>query len=201
MKRRHSGFTLVELVVATAIFFIMSAMLYVMLNGVRQQLVFSEEAGDALRELHYAMRRMALDISQLQPRPIRDEVGSGWQNAISAGSGNNSIEFSIGGWRNPMLLPRGSIQRVAYVVDGDTLARLHWPVLDRTLATEPLRTDLLAGISNLQVRFLDRNGEWSEQWPPLGNEQDGARLRPRAVEVYLEHEQWGEITRVIEITG
>lgn len=198
---RQRGFTLVELVVATAIFFIMSAMLYTMLNGVRQQLVFSEEASASLRELHYAMRRMVLDISQLQPRPIRDEVGSGYQNAVSAGSGNNAIELSIGGWRNPLGLPRGSLQRVAYVVDGDTLSRLHWPVLDRTLAAEPLRTDLLTGIRNVQVRFLDPAGEWAEQWPPLGTNEDGARLRPRAIEVYIEHEQWGEISRIIEITG
>ncbi|MDH3589104.1 MAG: type II secretion system minor pseudopilin GspJ [Gammaproteobacteria bacterium] len=200
IKRQH-GFTLLELVVATAIFFIMSAMLYAVLDSVRRQLVFSEEASDSLRELHYAMRRMALDLSQLQPRPVRDELGSGWQDSISAGSGSNAIEISVGGWRNPMALPRGSVQRVAYTVDGDVLARLHWPVLDRTLAAEPLRTDLLTGIRDIQVRFLDASGEWSEQWPPFGAGPDNTRARPRAIEIFIDHEQWGELTRIVEITG
>jgi len=198
--RKDAGFTLVELMVATAIFAIMSVMLFAMLDGVRRQLGFSEEAGNSLRELHYVMRRIAMDLSQLQPRPIRDELGSGWQNAVNADSGNNAIEISVGGWRNPMNLPRGSVQRVAYLVDGDVLARLHWPVLDRTLSTEALRTEMLTGIVSISVQFLDESGEWSEQWPPLGGQQD-QRSRPRAIEIMIEHEEWGEIMRVIEIAG
>ena len=198
--RKDTGFTLIELLVANAIFVIMSVMLFAMLDGVRRQLVFSEEAGNSLRELHYVMRRIAMDISQLQPRPIRDEVGSGWQNAVNASGGTNTIEISVGGWRNPMNLPRSSVQRVAYVVDGDVLARLHWPVLDRTLSTEPVRTDLLTGIIDIRVQFLNETGEWSEQWPPLGGQQN-QRSRPRAIEILLDHEQWGELTRIIEISG
>lgn len=198
---KQSGFTLIELLVATAIFAIMSVMLFAMLDGVRGQLVHSEEAANSLRELHYALRRIAMDVSQLQPRPIRDEVSDGWKDAVSANSGNNAIEFSVGGWRNPMNQPRGSTQRVAYLVDGEVLTRLHWPVLDRTLSTEPLRTDMLTGIRDIRVRFLDQTGEWSEQWPPRGTGTVDQRARPRAIEIFVEHEEWGEVTRIIEIAG
>ncbi|NNF67584.1 MAG: type II secretion system minor pseudopilin GspJ [Gammaproteobacteria bacterium] len=200
MSTPSRGFTLIELLVATAIFAIMGVMLFAMLDGVRRQLVQSEEAGDSLRELHYVMRRLAMDLSQLQPRPIRDELGSGWQNAVNVDAGANAIEFSVGGWRNPMNMPRGSVQRVAYLVDGDVLARLHWPVLDRTLSAEPFRTDLLTGVLNISVQFLDQVGEWTEQWPPPGAQSD-PRLKPRAVEIFIEHEYWGEITRIVEIAG
>ena len=201
--KRQGGFTLVELIVAVTIFFIMSALLYAMLDGVRRQLGFAEEAGDSLRELHYAMRRIGMDLSQLQPRPVRNELGSGWKNAVETGDGTNTIEVSVGGWRNPMVQPRGSVQRVAYLLDGDVLTRLHWPVLDRTLALEPLRVDLLTGVRELRVRFLDANGEWSEQWPPFGAGSGPAdtRLRPRAIELLIDHEYWGEIARIIEISG
>ena len=200
-RRRQAGFTLVELLVASAIFAIMSIMLFAMLDGVRRQLGYSEEASNSLRELHYALRRIAMDVSQIQPRPIRDELGSGFQDAVSVNSGTNAIEFSVGGWRNPMALPRGNIERVAYLVDGDVLARLHWPVLDRTLSTEALRTDLLTGIREIRVRFLDETGEWSEQWPPQTGEPSDQRARPRAIEIFIDHEQWGELTRIIEISG
>lgn len=195
------GFTLIELVVATAIFAIMSAMVYGALDSVRQQLVFSEEAESALRELHYAMRRIALDVTQLQPRPVRDELGDR-ASAITAGSGSAALELSVGGWRNPMSLPRGTIQRVSYMVDGDILVRLYWPVLDRTLASEPLRTDLLQGVINVQLRYLNDAGEWIDQWPPLSaSGDDVSRARPRALEILIEHEDWGIVTRVIEIAG
>lgn len=197
---RARGFTLIELVVATAIFFIMAAMVYGALDAVRRQLVFSEEAETSTRELHYAMRRIALDVAQLQPRAVRDELGDP-AGALRTGGSAAAIELSVGGWRNPMALPRGTIQRVSYIIDGDTLARLHWPVLDRTLATEPLRTDLLSGVLAVQVRFLDLRGEWTDQWPPLGDAGASPRARPRAIEVVIEHEQWGLINRVIEVAG
>lgn len=199
-QKDQGGFTLIELLVASAIMAIMSVMLFGTLDGVRGQLVHSEEAGNSLRELHYALRRIAMDVSQIQPRPIRDELGSGWQDAVSANGGNNAIEFSVGGWRNPMALPRGTVQRIAYLVDGDVLTRLSWPVLDRTLSTEPFRTDLLTGISDIRIRFLNEAGEWGEQWP-LNDNQPDQRARPRAIEIFIEHEQWGEITRIIEISG
>ena len=197
---RQPGFTLLELVVATAVFAVMATMVYATLATVRTQLQISEETEASMRELHYAMRRVAADVAQLQPRPVRDELGD-WSNAIDSTSTAGAIEMSIGGWRNPLGMPRGTIQRVAYIVDGDILARLHWPVLDRTLATEPLRVDLLSGVYNIQLRFLSRNGEWSEQWPPLNLGNADARARPRAVEIVIEHEEWGLVNRVVEIAG
>ena len=202
MKHRcQNGFTLLELVVATAVFAIMAGMVYSTLAGVRTNLEMSEQAENSMRELHYAMRRVAMDVAQLQPRAVRDELGD-WSGAVDTGSGQAAIELSVGGWRNPLAAPRGTIQRVAYIVDGDVLTRLHWPVLDRTLATEPLRIDLLTGVVNVEISFLHANGEWSEQWPPLtGTQASSERQRPRAVEIVIEHEEWGVINRIIEISG
>ena len=202
MKHRlQHGFTLLELVVATAVFAIMSAMVYSTLAGVRTSLEFSEQAENSMRELHYAMRRVAMDVAQLQPRPVRDALGD-WSGVVDTGTGQAAIELSVGGWRNPLATPRGTIQRVAYIVDGDVLTRLHWPVLDRTLATEPLRVDLLTGVLNVEVRFLHSNGEWSEQWPPVtGGQTANERQRPRAIEIVIEHEEWGVINRIVEISG
>lgn len=198
--KRARGFTLIELVVATAIFAIMSVMVYGALSSVRQQRVAAEEAEGQLRELHYAMRRIALDAAQIQPRPVRDELGD-HSGAVRAATGNAALELSVGGWRNPMNMPRSTIQRVAYLIDGDTLVRLHWPVLDRTLATEPLRIELLNGVVNIQVRFLDPSGEWTEQWPPLNAAASSPRDRPRAIEIIIEHETWGVLNRIIEVAG
>ncbi len=197
------GFTLLELIVATAIFAIMASMVYGTLAGVRTQLQASEETETSMRELHYAMRRIAADVAQLQPRPVRDELGD-WAGAVDTGSAEGAVELSVGGWRNPAGSPRGSIQRVAYVVDDDVLVRLHWPVLDRTLSSEPLRVDMLSGVIAIGLRFLDQGNEWTEQWPPVtvgGSGAGNRRARPRAVEITIEHEQWGVVNRIVEIAG
>ena len=52
---------------------------------------------------------------------------------------------------------------------------------------------------------MDATRNWQTAWPPLQTQPgpaDGAlRLRPIAVEVTLELEDWGRITRLIEVPG
>jgi general secretion pathway protein J len=49
---------------------------------------------------------------------------------------------------------------------------------------------------------MDANQTWHEQWPPLGySAPDLPRLRPIAVEVTLELEDWGKIVRLVEVSG
>jgi hypothetical protein len=39
--------------------------------------------------------------------------------------------------------------------------------------------------------------QWITQWPPIGN--TSLRMRPFAIEITLELEDWGRIVRVIEV--
>ena len=49
---------------------------------------------------------------------------------------------------------------------------------------------------------MDSNRTWHEQWPPLGfSAPDTPRLRPIAVEFTVELEDWGEIKRLVEVSG
>jgi type II secretion system protein J len=95
------------------------------------------------------------------------------------------------------------VQRVAYRIDQDGLWRDHWRVLDRTQATEPVRLRLLSGVRSVTFRFMNQSRQWVDRWPqpegvtPAGQE----RTRPAAVEVTLELEDWGVITRIVEVSG
>ena len=92
--------------------------------------------------------------------------------------------------------------RVAYNWEDDKLVRLHWPVMDRTLSTLPVRTELLDGVQNVEVRFLDTAGQWHLEWPPV-DMQGPQRLtaRPRAVEFAVELKDFGRISRLVETSG
>ena len=75
-----------------------------------------------------------------------------------------------------------------------------WPVLDRAPDSLPLEQRLLTGVSDFSLRFRgDRAGRWESAWPPDGAGLDEARL-PLAVEVALELEGFGRITRLV-VTG
>jgi general secretion pathway protein J len=212
MKRHdagNAGFTLLEILVAMAVFAIFAYMAYGGFNAVARQQAIVSESAQRLREVQYAIRRLALDLSQLQPRPIREQLGDGWQPALLAsGLEINALEFTRGGWPNPLARARPTLQRVAYRLEEDKLIRVQWPVLDRLLDQEPEELEMLGGVREIRLRFLLENGEWSEVWPSddlgIGGttpDAESYRLLPRGVEVVLDLEDWGEVTRLVEIAG
>ncbi|MET0281473.1 MAG: type II secretion system protein GspJ, partial [Steroidobacteraceae bacterium] len=101
---------------------------------------------------------------------------------------------------------RSTLQRVRYALREGVLYREHWPVLDAQLTPEPLPRRLLDGVRSFSLRYMDEGRQWKDSWPPaaLSNgaptDQD-LRRRPFAVEVTLQLEDWGTITRIIEVAG
>lgn len=202
---RQGGFTLLEILVATAIFAIFAYMAYGGLDAIIRQQEIAGESALRLREVQYAIRRLTQDFGQLQPRAVREELGEGWKQALQAdGRDLEAIELTRGGWSNPLGRPRSTLQRVAYRLEDDILIRIQWPVLDRLLDEDPSELELLTGVVEFRLRFLQPDGEWSDVWPatePVDDTAASARTLPRAVEFVLELEDWGEITRLVEVTG
>jgi general secretion pathway protein J len=74
--------------------------------------------------------------------------------------------------------------------------------MDRTLSTTPVRAELLDGIENIEVRFLDTAGEWHLEWPPLDRRGPQSLIsQPRAVELAIELEDFGRVYRLVETSG
>ena len=199
--RRRRGFTLIEVLVSLAIFAILAALSYGALSQTLDSAELLNERMDRLQAIQRTMRLLSEDLQQLAPRPIRDELGEGFGPALDTGFQSGfAIELTHGGWSNPIVLPRSTMQRSAYRIEEDELIRYHWMVLDRTLANEPVSVTLLDGVEGILFRFLQGNGEWTEQWPPTNQPGPlGARQRPRAVEIILTLTGEGEITRLLEV--
>lgn len=203
LLRRARGFTLIELVVAMAIVAVIGVMGLLGLNTVINQRAAAREHAERWQAIQLAMRVIVQDFAQLQPRMTRDELGEAYQPALLASpNAQFAVELSRGGWANPGGFPRGTVLRVAYNWEDDKLVRLHWPVMDRTLATIPVRNELLEGVENVEIRFLDNGGEWHLEWPPLRmNGPQRLVARPRAVEFAVELEGFGRIWRTVETSG
>lgn len=203
MRSKALGFTLIELLVAIAIVAIIGVMAFVGLNCVIEQQTIAREHTERWQRIQLAMRLVTQDLAQLHPRATREELGESYQPSLFADpSAQFALEFSRGGWANPAGSPRGTVLRVAYDWEDDTLVRWHWAVMDRTLSTPPVRTELLDGVTNVEVRFLDTAGEWHLDWPPVDRRGPQSLIsRPRAVEFAIELEDLGRVYRLVETSG
>lgn len=198
---RQRAFTLIEVLVAMAVFAVLAGFAYSTLGQTLLSAEILNERMDRLQALQRTMRLLTDDLQQLAPRPIRDELGDNLRPALDTGFQSGfALELTRSGWSNPIVLPRSTQQRAAYRIEDGELIRFHWYTLDRTLSNEPVSVTLLDGVEGLQFRFLVDNNDYTEQWPPLNLPGAvGARQRPRAVEVTLLLEEEGEIRRLIEV--
>jgi general secretion pathway protein J len=200
---RSRGFTLIEVLVAMAIFGVMSVLAYGALGQSLNNAEMLNERMDRTRAIQQTMRLLGQDLRQVAPRPVRDTFGEGWRPAIVTSLGSDfAIELSRSGWPNPAGLPRATQQRVAYRIQDDELVRVHWLALDPTISDDPVATVLLEDIDSIVFNFVDTSGEVSEVWPPTGNGQTAPNLllRPRAVEVVLTLPDEGELRRWFEVS-
>jgi general secretion pathway protein J len=209
--RARNGFTLIELLVAVLVMAVLFAIGYGTITQALEQRERVRVQQQRLTALQNAVRTFVQDFAQLAPRPVHDRVGSGLENALQADPRSAMlVRFTRRGWANPAGLQRPALQRVEYLIEGDRLIRVHWPVLDAIQSTEAVRRELLTGVRSVKLRFMESGGTWLEEWPSavataaaasLATPDQRLRYRPIAVEVALELEDLGRITRLIEVGG
>jgi general secretion pathway protein J len=201
-RRNCSAFSLIEVLVALAIFALMSVLAYQALASSMSNAQALGERMDRLRSIQQAMQFLGRDLVQTAPRPVRNALTEGSRPALLVAPGSDfALEVTHAGWPNPAGLPRGTMQRSAYRIEDGRLVRLHWNALDVPLNSEPVATVLLEDVESLYFRFFLGDGQWSEQWPPTGTGGPAAlSLRPRLVEVVLTLPDEGELRRFFEIT-
>ncbi len=197
---RASGFTLLELLVALAVFAMVSLMAYSGLRAVLQSKQVTEQHAQRIQHLQSAVLMLERDLSQVALlRGIRDEYGDRQEALRTADFGSITLEFTRAGWRNPISMPRSTLQRVAYGVEEESLRRFSWTVLDRAQQGTPNQVVLLDGVRDMRLRYLAETGEWHDQWPPAGLAQTSAVPFPQALEIILELEDMGEIRRLLPL--
>jgi general secretion pathway protein J len=211
MSHRTRGFTLIELLVALFIAALMFAMGYGAIHQALTSRDSLKKRQAQLLGLQTAVRVLEQDFVQLAPRPVRQAVGDEPAQAALLGAPPGTqplVALTRAGWANPAGLQRPGLQRVAYFLENGTLRREYWNVLDPTLASTTAKRDLLTHVNSVVIRYMDVNHAWQDQWPPLtgtvliGQAMEATlRLRPIAVEITLDTEDWGKIVRIIEIAG
>ena len=197
---RERGFTLIEVLVALAVFGVLSALAYMTLGQTLSNSDMLTERMDRLQSIQRTMSFLATDLVQAAPRSIRADLGN--EPALRSSFGSDfALEVTRNGWPNSAGVPRSTQQRAAYRIEDEELVRYHWNVLDRTVNNLPVVTVMLEEVDSLTFRFLQTNGEWSDQWPPLAAQASPLTAnRPRAVQIVLTLADEGELTRIVEVS-
>jgi len=201
--RRSGGFTLLELLVALAIFTVLATMAYAALDSVLNARKEVEKRMSRLAELQTTFMVMERDIEQTVGRGVRDEFGDEQPALQGGGVGTTVLTLTRTGWRNPLGLARSNLQRVAYGFSNQQLMRVNWNSLDRGPGNEPYSEVLLEGVSAVEVRFLTQDRQWLGYWPPEtdGSQEQKTAVMPRAIEVSVDVDGWGRIVRLFRVPG
>lgn len=176
----EAGFTLVELLVALAIFALISvAGVTLLRSGSDTQIAVKNRLED-LSRTNRLSNALESDLAQAAARPTRDASGQPVPAFIQSDTTIPGALFGFvrGGWSNFDEAPRAGLQRVAYTLDGQALKRVGWPMLDGAAPDEA--ATLVENVSTAEVRFRDEAGEWRSDWTATD-----ANALPRAIELRL----------------
>ena len=190
---RHAGFTLLELLVAVALFAVVAVLAYGGLDQIARQGSQLEAESTRLADVQRAVDRLASDLRAAVARPVRD-ASSGRLPALVGGA--RELDFTRGGYGNRLAEPRAELERVGYRLEDRHLRRLHHAALDRPSPLPERNDDLLADVSELQFSYRDANGRSVASWP---DSRAGQTSLPAAVMIRLRLRDYGDIERLVEL--
>jgi general secretion pathway protein J len=197
MPLLKNGFTLIEILVATFIFTLVSMIATSALHTIFNSQSATEKSAAALTDLQIALLLLGRDIEQSINRPITNAHDR--QEAAFRGT-RDTITFTHAGFANPLgQLQRSTLQRTQYSIIKEQLIRTTWPVLDQAPQTLPSQRILLRAVTDLRFEYLDYQKKFQTNWPAADPKQ--AAPLPHAVRVFLTLKNWGTLSQLYLIPG
>lgn len=191
---RQQGFSLLELVVAVALFAVAMALGYGGLDAVLRARTQLDQESQRLAELQLLLGLFDRDLRSALPRAVRDRGGLDQPAFVLQ---PQRLALTRGGHGNTLAQPRAELERVEWLFDGRYWQRLAARQLDAAPSTSgqpPLRID---GVQSLVIEVLADDGRWIDRWPPPAR-RDEVGL-PRALRLRLQLDDLGRIERLLEL--
>src|SRR3954470_10395194 len=155
---RNKGFTLVELLVALAIFAVMSGFAYRALDTLLTSREALERESRKWRDVTVFVGRVERDLGAVLARRTAIAASgtplSAVSSSVDASNGGNGLSLTRSGsplQENALAGP----QRVAYRLKGAEVQRLAWNSVDAAPRDEATAVTVLAGVRALDFRFLE----------------------------------------------
>ena len=161
ISRARRGFTLIELVVAMAIFAMLAAAGWKVFDGLMKTRERATLQAERLSNWQMTYGQMLRDMSQVTARPI--QTAQGPQAALL--SDGQTLSFTRTGRIDPRIGQLDGLERVRYEIQNNELVRLSLSQPDQWDVTPPMRQVMLKDVTDWQVEAL--NPDSSPIWPSL----------------------------------
>ena len=211
MQGKAQGFTLVEVLVAMAIFALIGLASYSVLSATLLGKERSELEQDRWRHFNRAMWVLRQDIEQIVERPVH--VGLDLEPALQVNQDGYLLKLSRAGYNHPLNQKRSRLLRVSYRMDlhpesanpdspffkdeGRYLLRYVYENLDTEEEREPRAQVLIGGLLAASASVVTDDGFFDE-WP---NEEAGGVLFKdiQGLSFELEHQETGVLNILVPL--
>ena len=180
MTKAQTGFTLLELVIAIAIFALLGIGCWRLFDGVMRTERASSAHEQALRSLQRAVALIERDVLQVQTSVKLPGL------ALS----QNELNIRRGNWRNPLGQPRSELQDISYTLENGVL----WRYSREQDSAQVQKQKLLSDVRSLSWRVFEDKTGWRSDWPAG---KAAPEIGPRALEVQLSVGRFEHIRRVL----
>jgi general secretion pathway protein J len=197
---RARGLTLIELLVAITIFAVLSGVEYRALTVVLESRSRIEQETRKWRELALFFARLEQDVATVAPRPVRGAEGfvlPAFVGNPRSGGSDAAIMFTRTGFAPD---PGGVAppRRLGYRLRGTVVELLSWSAVDQAPRSEPRVVAMLQDVKAVDLRYVDRLGQWSQAWPPAGATRPATAI-PAGIEVTLTLASGERVTRLLPV--
>ncbi len=187
------AFTLIEVLVAIAIFAVVAGISYSTLDSYiaqRERLVGHYGKLERLQRFFILLER---DFQSVLKRPVR--TGTGIDDPIVTGSGADIITMSVS--QAQFGTPLGStLKRVKWSLDGDKVVRSVWNALDFDSSNTPDERVIEKGVEKIELEYLLYN-PYTQSSIKVKSLSGGNY--PHGIEVLVTLDSGEEFTRLFEV--
>ncbi|CAH0497293.1 type II secretion system minor pseudopilin GspJ [Novosphingobium sp. CECT 9465] len=159
----RNGFTLVEMLIALALFAVIAVGALGLLRFSVDAELASRNKTDSIAAQRRFLSVWTADLAQAVPRPARDQGGQ-VHPAFEANVDGVLIRLTRSGWDNVDGAARPSLQKVEYRLTPAALVRAGYPFPDGAAPEGGAEMLPLTGAPT--VRFRNKDGNWRDRWEP-----------------------------------
>jgi general secretion pathway protein J len=165
--RSTSGFTLVEVMIAMAIFAILAVISYRTLDSLFRTREHLSVETARLRDVALLFARLDDDLAMLMDRRVRTAdnlIDDALRlSALLPGPDEASLVFTRAGFAGSVGATAAP-QRIGYRLREGTIELVMWPALDTAPRSAPQAFPALRNVREAKWQALDRAGNWQDVW-------------------------------------
>ncbi|MDF1758770.1 MAG: type II secretion system minor pseudopilin GspJ [Legionellaceae bacterium] len=191
---KNKGFTLIEIVIAIAVFAIIASITSSILYQSFQIKERSHSQADLINELQLAIALLDRDAKQIVERPVRGNQMHLFPSFIGQ---EDYLEFTRGGTVNPMASEnKSTLTRVAYLCKRNSLIRRIWSNLDSPDRDNYHDTIMLNNLKYCSFAYVGLHQNIVPSWHQYSTRRRGKTITtplPKAIQLTLNVNKLGKV--------